>query len=264
MDIPPSVIELIAGYTNPRHMGMLIRMCKFMSLLLQESELSWFSIGKQICGTRHWEQGLKCWNPKESPRSYTRRMMCPWLQPPQIIDLLLLPKDTRVWRIDLVEGQLKIDAQTLTAEGGFGYWFDDNPLGNINTEYCIPARPFDGVPASDPVNYFIDLSISQLIHATAHETMISGHQLTFHFIDDPDSYWSLHAGVVVAAFVDVYNDTGGLCFFSTRSRRLIHFIHVPGENHVSDRIMTSRPGEMWVLETWADPSRVLYYGPAAK
>jgi hypothetical protein len=79
------------------------------------------------------------------------------------------------------------------------------------------------------------------------------------------SCWYLHAGVVVASFscsrlatpIHV-GGAGGLGFLSVRTGKLLHFLPLTEEIGASDLLWVARPGEMWVLEKWAN--RVLYFG----
>ena len=104
---------------------------------------------------------------------------------------------------------------------------------------------------------FTEQDINTVLHFLFH-----GHYAT----PDHSLYrWHLHAGVIVASFscsrlttpMDV-GDAGGLGFLSARTGKLLHFLPLTEEVGGSDRLWVARPGEMWVLEKWAN--RVLYFG----
>jgi hypothetical protein len=165
---------------------------------------------------------------------------------------------------------LRIDTQTLTAQGGYGYWFYDDPMGNTNATHHILSRPpGDRIAIKTTPQHRISTSA-----AAVHEYLYTNivpiihNNCTYHYIGpptihDPLTCWEIHAGVAAAAFCDTYNDAGCIGFFTaTAPHRLVHFIPTPGETNPSAEIVISRPAELWVLERWAEPqSRLLYYGP---
>ena len=323
--LPPPILQLIASHTDPQSMALLMQTNHTMHSQLRESEIAWFTIGERICGSNYWRDGYQRWmavplesssssfptrsKPLESASAFTRRMLCPWLQPPQLLDLFpaevstaVDSKQTCVWRITLVSNSaqkdeeqeeyaeenrgesrtyLSVDAQSLTAESGFGYWFGDDSGGNINTRYCIPAHPFDESkyasqttattttprPAQQTVDPAMQLLVDQTVFTAnaddesplVHSSMRSG--------EGHANCWHLHAGVVAGRYADPHADSAGLGFFSVRTRkRHPHFLRIREEmDYPSDEIVQARPGELWLLERWHEPrSRVLYYGPAVQ
>ena len=162
--------------------------------------------------------------------------------------------------MDETERRLIVDAQTLTAEGGFGYWFDDDPMGNINTTHHTMSRPSEKVII---INHPIEQQFAPAVWEYLHSNIISiAHTYRFNH----DSCWNIHAGVAAAAFSDAHTDTGCIGLFATRApHRLLHFIPTPGDTTPSAEVLISRPAELWVLERWAEPeSRLLYYWPVMK
>jgi hypothetical protein len=81
--------------------------------------------------------------------------------------------------------------------------------------------------------------------------------------------WHLHDGVIIASLRAVFPhhhhqqeadafEAGGFGFLCARSGRLLHFMPLIEERCASSNLVVSRPGELWVLDKWAD--RLLYYG----
>jgi hypothetical protein len=190
-------------------------------------------------------------------------MLCP-----QTLDLLFDSHvdtthgfETRAWRIRLSGDGLSVSTQSIDAASG-AYWFhDDNDNDReIRTTYTIQARPH-GLCITDVLSPIVDRAFVNFLSTATHVVT----KLRFNLAESivlsfADHCWHLHAGVIAASFGNIGADVGGVCFFDARTRRWLHYLPMREEIDASADVVITRPGEMWVLEKWADPSRLQYYG----
>lgn len=272
--LPSPIIDHIAGLSGIQHAGFLSCVNRDWHAHIAHSWSAWTMIGSQICGSDHWDRGIARWTEFSrsiTPPQFTRLMTCPWSQSPHAIELFpsaasaLFPPNTntRAWRILLRNEGCDVTAQSIGPSGGF--WFYDEDIGDsVNTTYSIQPHS-KAVDCITPTECTFDASDwSPYLNTITHDVRYSiwGDTYGIASMRYTDSCWPLHAGVIVAAFADEASDMGGLGFFGTHTRRLLHFMLLPGEINASPSIMMSLPGEMWVLERWAEPdSRLMHYGP---
>ena len=297
-DLPAHTIELIAGFTDPQHMAMLISTSKTMCSILTASSLAWYAIGKHICGSDYWDNGFERWmvktdgyKPSESPYSFTRRMMCPWLEPPQSIDLHPPsapnhhPRKYTAWKIDLAKDEGRKDG---SGRGAMEVCMMDHEKGNsdeyffvdegepgwelFTSSHYIPARPFDDRHASMTNPFDAKVIYGDLEHVRA--TVVEALKGTTHFdaqenqefrISFPTECIHLHSSVVVALFglTDRGTVAHAIAFVSTHTNRLLHFSLTNDAGDMSFNRIVMRPGELWVLNTANSPEPPIlqYYGP---
>ena len=184
--LPSPLLEHIGGLMHSAtDLRRLWCVCKEFRRTLMDSWHSWDLVGRSVCGEAHWNEARRVWDAfirqRSEPAScFARRVMCPWLAPPQLLELF--PADvakhlptrapgysplTKVWRIRLEEDVcgggvgdlLSVDSQTVNScRRGLHWWFetaggeddqnDINGGARFGLHYCIPARPL--VAASPP------------------------------------------------------------------------------------------------------------------
>ena len=270
--LTPELIERVAGFTDIQHTLLLACVSVDFHRLLVNSEYIWTIFGRHICGDEHWNNAVEIWSgnkhKKESPSAFARRVICPWSMVPQVIDLfppdmadLLVPDiTTRAYRIHLNDEMLTVDYQTYSTSSG---WFEPDGMDNILTQYTFPARPFalDNHVAVSALQVD-DLFVEFLKKTNFSHFYYNGASVELEHNGLANGSWYVHASVIAAVYHSKPYDKGGVCFFHAHTRRLLHFMSIVDDSDVSmENVVIIRPGEMWVLERWADPSTVRYYGP---
>jgi hypothetical protein len=213
--------------------------------------------------------------PDETPLQFARRMVCPWVQPLREVDLRipenLSAESTRAWKIQLDEEcHLQVTVSHIP-RGDDPLWVyagRPDPL----LAYRLPVRPLTEEMNVAPLSVYeraewdeyLRLHALPLLRVCVDARDLPGGDAPLRY---NNRCWRLHAGVVVAAYSNYWR--AGLCFFDVRDRRLLHFQRLPVDDVFfyrrddvqSSKVLVACPGEMWVLERWADQGgRLLHYG----
>jgi hypothetical protein len=276
--VTPDIVGVIARHLGFQHLGLLSRASHSLQKILASSWDAWVLSCERVWGaSTHWDM-LRLRVPDETPLQFARRMVYPWVQPLREVDLRipenLSAESTRAWQIQLDEGcHLRVTVSHVPS-GDDPLWVyggGPDPL----LAYSLPVRPLTEEMEVVPLSVYERSEWDEYLRLHTLPPLRACVDLSdFRAVpggDTPLRYnnrcWRLHAGVVVAAYSNYWRAV--LCFFAVRDRRLLHFQCLPVDDVFfyrrddvqSSEVFVGCPGEMWVLERWANQGgRLLHYG----